>query len=60
MIFVILLPVLAAALIIGCFSIRQAVPTENEEFDITGLLYLGLSFTFLILGLRAGNKSTAK
>lgn len=51
MIFVILLPVLVAALIIGCLSIRQATPTENERFDITGLIYLGLSFTFLILGM---------
>lgn len=51
MIFVLLLPVLVAALIIGCLSIRQAVPTENVKFDIAGLIYLGLSFTFLILAM---------
>ena len=48
MIFVVLMPFILLALVLGALTIRQATPTERVGFNVPQFIVLGLSFTCLV------------
>ncbi len=55
MIFVTLLPLLAIAMVVGIFSIRQASETRKVPYDLLGNALLAVCFVCFILGLNQGS-----
>jgi len=49
-IFMFLLPIVILALLLGLFSIQQVSTPQHSKLDITGLLYIALTFIGIIVG----------